>query len=73
MPRTRSNEGGSAEAEPRLGWIFDVEGRHAGGPAHAEIVEILDVPGYTMYRVRWEDGSETTFVPSHDAHPHPRT
>ena len=71
MPRTRIDERTYETAGPRLGWIFDVEGRHPGAPTHAEILEILDVPGYAIYRVRWDDGSETTFVPSHDTHAHP--
>jgi hypothetical protein len=56
---------------PRPGWIFDLDDRPAGRPSTAEILEVLDVPGYTMFRVRWEDGSESTFVPSdeHRAHP----
>jgi uncharacterized protein DUF1918 len=56
---------------PRRGWIFDVEGRCPGEPCSAEILEVLDVPGYTLYRVRWDDGAESVFLPSrgHAAHP----
>jgi hypothetical protein len=61
-----------ATPAPQRGWIFEIEGRHVGAPATAEILEVLSVPGYTMYRVRWEDGSESTLLPSCDQHPHPR-
>jgi hypothetical protein len=34
---------------------------------------VLSVPGYRMFRVRWEDGSESTLLPSDDHGPHPPT
>ena len=55
----------------RVGWTFEVPERHAGGPSTAEIVEVLDVPGYILFRVRWDDGSESTFIPSRDHRAHP--
>ena len=43
---------------------------HRVGEAHrtGEILEVLGDPGHEHYRVRWEDGTETTFYPSSDAH-----
>jgi hypothetical protein len=58
---------------PQPGWIFDVDDRHLGGPTTAEILEVLHVPGYRAYRVRWSDGWESTFIPSCDHHAHPPT
>jgi hypothetical protein len=58
-------------APPRPGWIFDVDARHRGAPTRAEIIEVLHVPGYDAYRVRWEDGSETTLLPARDHCAHP--
>ena len=71
MSEKRTREHMTAAPVPACGWIFDVEDRHEGALSNAEILEVLAVPGYTMYRVRWEDGSESTFVPSsgHCAHP----
>lgn len=36
-----------------------------------EILEVLGAPEREHYRVRWEDGRETTFYPSSDATVHP--
>ncbi len=33
-----------------------------------EILEILDRGGVVHFRVRWDDGHETIFYPSSDAH-----
>jgi hypothetical protein len=57
--------------EARPGWIFDLDDRPAGRPSTAEILEVLHVPGYTMFRVRWEDGSESILLPSHKHRAHP--
>ncbi len=65
-------KGAEATSAPQRGWVFEIEDRHVGAPATAEILEVLSVPGYTMYRVRWDDGSESTFLPSTTKHPHPR-
>jgi hypothetical protein len=56
---------------PRPGWVFDLKGRHSGGATTAEILEVLHVPGYQAYCVRFDDGSVSTFIPSSDHHPHP--
>lgn len=47
-----------------------VESNKVGaGTRTGEIVEVLrGVTGATHYRVRWDDGHETTFFPSSDAH-----
>jgi hypothetical protein len=55
------------------GWIFEIEDRHEGAPTTAEIVEVLHVPGYEAYRVRWADGSESTLIPSGNIHARPRS
>ncbi len=57
--------------EAEVGWVFDVVDRHPGASSTAEILEVIDVPGYRMFRVRWNDGSESTFLPSHDRRAHP--
>jgi hypothetical protein len=71
MRTIRSSRSTEGMREPGPGWIFDLDDRPPGRPSTAEILEVLDVPGYTMFRVRWEDGSESTFLPSdtHRAHP----
>jgi hypothetical protein len=56
---------------PQPGWIFDLDDQRPAGRSAAEILEVLPVPGYTMFRVRWEDGSESTLLPSHDHRAHP--
>jgi hypothetical protein len=33
----------------------------------AEILEVLGEPGHEHFRVRWEDGHETTIYPGSDA------
>jgi Domain of unknown function (DUF1918) len=71
MNEKRTREHVTAAPVPERGWIFDVEDRHEGALSSAEIVEVLTVPGYTMFRVRWEDGSESTFVPACGHHAHP--
>jgi len=53
------------------GWIFEIEDRHEGAPTTAEIVEVLHVPGYEAYRVRWADGWESTLIPSENTRAHP--
>ena len=43
---------------------------HRVGEAHrtGKILEVLGEPGHEHYRVRWKDGTVTTFYPSSDAH-----
>lgn len=56
-----------ADAKP--GDVIEVEA-HKVGAAHrkGEILEVLGEPGHEHYLVRWEDGTETVFYPSNDAH-----
>lgn len=39
-----------------------------GGIRTGEVVEVIPGSGGSHYRVRWDDGRETTFFPSGDAH-----
>jgi len=55
----------------RPGWIFEIDDRHVGAATTAEILEVLHVPGYEAYRVRWADGWESTLIPSRETHAHP--
>lgn len=46
-----------------------VDGPHLGDPQRkGEILEVLDQGGVVHYRVRWDDGHESVFFPSSDAH-----
>jgi hypothetical protein len=47
-----------------------VESNKVGGGTRAgEVVEVIaGSGGVTHYRVRWDDGRETTFFPSSDTH-----
>jgi hypothetical protein len=71
MSEKRTREHLGAPPTPEPGWVFDVDDRHEGAVSSAEILEVLAVPGYTMFRVRWEDGSESTFVPACGHHAYP--
>ena len=71
MRTIRSSDVTEGTRAPEPGWIFDVGDLRPGGPSTAEILEVLAVPGYTMFRVRWEDGSESTLLPSHGHRAHP--
>jgi Domain of unknown function (DUF1918) len=46
--------------------------RVGGGQRRGEIVDIIAGSSGFHYRVRWEDGHETTFFPSSDATVEPR-
>lgn len=46
-----------------------VESNRVGGGTRAgEVVEVIQGASGPHYRVRWDDGKETTFFPSSDAH-----
>lgn len=46
-----------------------VESAHVGQPRReGEIVELLGNDGDVHYRVRWDDGHESIYFPSSDAH-----
>jgi Domain of unknown function (DUF1918) len=54
--------------DAQIGDRIIIRSKHVGvGERSGEIVEILNDPAGKHYRVRWEDGHETTFFPSSDA------
>jgi len=54
--------------EAQVGDRIKVESnRVGGGQRTGEIVEILTGTAGNCYRIRWDDGHETTFFPSSDA------
>lgn len=51
-----------------VGDVLVITGHHVGEPQQlAEILEVLGEPGHERFRVRWEDGRETTIYPGSDA------
>jgi hypothetical protein len=53
----------------KVGDEIVVDGLHTGDPKReGEVLEILERDGVTHYRVRWDDGHESIFYPSTDAH-----
>ena len=56
--------------EAHKGDRITVESQKVGGGVRTgEVVEVLPgASGTTHYRVLWDDGRETTFFPSSDAH-----
>lgn len=55
--------------QAKVGDEIVVDSLHTGDlPRKGEILEILDSGGVVHYRVRWDDGHETLFYPSSDAH-----
>jgi len=55
--------------DTKAGDLIEVESHQVGGVHRkGEILEVLGEPGHEHYRVRWEDGTETIFYPSTDAH-----
>lgn len=53
----------------RPGDLIEIEAHRVGeAQRKGEIVEVMGEAGHEHYRVRWEDGSETVFYPSNDAH-----
>jgi signal recognition particle receptor subunit beta len=58
----------AAPARASIGDVLVVAGHHVGeAQQKAEILEILGEPGHERFRVRWEDGRETTIYPGSDA------
>lgn len=50
------------------GDVLVIAGHHVGeAPQLAEILEVMGDPGHEHFRVRWEDGRETTIYPGSDA------
>jgi hypothetical protein len=51
-----------------VGDVLVITGHRVGEPQQlAEILEVLGEPGHQRFRVRWEDGRETTIYPGSDA------
>ena len=57
------------EAAPAAaGDVLVIAGHRVGdAPQLAEILEVVGEPGHVHFRVRWEDGRETTIYPGSDA------
>jgi Domain of unknown function (DUF1918) len=57
------------EMEAQKGDRITVESNKVGGGTRTgEVVEVTPGSGGDHYRVRWDDGRETTYFPSGDAH-----
>jgi hypothetical protein len=57
----------------RVGDRVTVDGHHVGQASRSgEVVEVISGASGDHYRVRWDDGHETIFFPSTDAHVDPR-
>ena len=55
--------------DAKVGDEIVVDGLHTGDSARkGEIREVLERGGITHYRVQWDDGHESVFFPSSDAH-----
>ncbi len=56
--------------EAHEGDRITIESRKVGSPTRTgEVVEVIrGVGGDTHYRIRWDDGHESVFFPSSDAH-----
>jgi hypothetical protein len=53
----------------RIGDEIVVDATHTGEPRReGEILDVLDNGAVLHYRVRWDDGHESVFFPSSDAH-----
>jgi hypothetical protein len=61
------------KAGAEVGDILVIAGHQVGGVQQlAEILEVVGEPGHEHFRVRWEDGRETTIYPGSDASVHRR-
>jgi hypothetical protein len=55
----------------QAGEVIEIEAHHLGeGRRIGEILEVLDPGEHEHYWVRWDDGRESLFYPSSDAHIH---
>jgi hypothetical protein len=51
--------------DAQVGDRIMIESNRVGaGKRSGEVVEVITSPGGNHYRVRWDDGHETTFFPS---------
>jgi hypothetical protein len=58
--------------EAQVGDRIVVEGAKVGQPSRqGEVLDVVKSAEVTYYRVRWQDGQETVFFPSSDAHVEP--
>jgi len=49
--------------------VVEIHGHRVGEHGRlGEVLEVLGEPGCERYRVRWDDGRESIFYPSSDAH-----
>jgi hypothetical protein len=48
--------------------VFRSRGGAHGGTRTGQVVEVTPGSGGDHYRVRWDDGRETVYFPSGDAH-----
>ena len=54
--------------DAHVGDRITIDSNHVGsGQRCGEIVEVVARPAAKHYRVRWDDGHESTFFPSSDA------
>lgn len=52
-----------------VGDRIEIEGTHVGeGRRSGEVIELLGKGDNVHYRVRWQDGHESTFFPGSSAH-----
>ena len=55
----------------QVGEVIVIEEHHVGeGRRIGEILEVVNPGAHEHYRVRWDDGRESIFYPSTDAHIH---
>lgn len=61
----------TSKAQPRkggVGGVVVVSGHRVGEPERVgEILEVVGDATHPRYRVRWDDGHESTFYPGSDA------
>lgn len=68
--RTRGATPGSAVhgLPAEVGDVIEITGKVVGGtPRRAEILDVRGIPGHEHFRVRWEDGHESIYIPAGDA------
>lgn len=62
------SEESGVSARAVAGDVLVIAGHRVGDAQQlAEILEVLGEPGHEHFRVRWEDGRETTIYPGSDA------
>lgn len=62
------SEESGVSARAVAGDVLVIAGHRVGDAQQlAEILQVLGEPGHEHFRVRWEDGRETTIYPGSDA------